>query len=211
MRGNAQRSNKTAQPSTEDTEKNEVPEAAGTAWLDGEEAADSPAREVMRVRTFTDAELADIDSWDVAMAKATAAYGAIPSAATELGTGFRIATDRDKERLQGVPLLLLEWSFNPGDFGEDFVSVAAIQRQDDGGITKWIINDGGTGIREQLREYTNKTGKTGGLGVPKGLRPSTYYIDSETKQPLTKAEVRVALIDGRQLTSATTFYLDTSA
>jgi hypothetical protein len=203
MRGSARGSQQSTQDSPQETVVGEV--------MSDRELGESPAQEVMRRRTFSDSELSDIDSWESVLEKATAAYGGIVSVTDVLGTGFAVATEDDKERLCGVPLLILEWSFNAGDFSEDYVSCVAVQRLDDGGIKKWIINDGGQGIRKQLTEYQSKTGNTGGLAVPKGLRVSKFYIDAETKLPLTKSEVAEAISSKRKIQPAHTFYLDTSA
>lgn len=206
MRGNTQRTQKQETPST--VEEEHVPEAAGTSWMNDE---DKPKAELVVPRVFTDDDLAEVDSWDTAMSFVDGAFGEAVNAADVLGTGFRMATEDDKLRLCGVPLLLMQWVFHPGDFGEDFVAINAVQRHDDGGISKWIITDGGTGLCAELKAYTKKTGRSGGLGVPKGLRVSNYYIDPETKKPLTKAEVAQAIVDKRKPVPAHTFYLDTSA
>lgn len=186
-----------------------VAEVAGEGWLVS--GSEVPAREVARVRTFNDTELAAIDSWDAAMAAAKAAYGDVVDGSDALGNGFRKADDDQMERLCGVPLLLLEWDFYPGDFGEDFVSIRVIQRLDNGGIAKWIVNDGSTGIRKQLQEHQGLTGATGGLGLPKGFRMSKFFFDPDTGKALTKQETREGLIKGRRMQPARTFYLDTSA
>lgn len=202
MARNTQR-DKEPTPPTDET----VPEAAGEAWLDG-----GRTREVARLRTFSDTDLGAIDSWDAAMAMAKAAYGDVVNGADALGNGFKLASDDDMERLCGVPLLLLEWDFYPGDFGKDFVSIRAVQKLDDGGVAKWIINDGGTGICDQLQAHQTETGATGGLGLPKGLRVSKFYFDTETQAALTRQEVRQRLATGgRNMAPARTFYLDTSA
>ena len=201
-------SNKGAQhqpePSTEDTE---VPEAAGTGWL-----KESKNKELAKAqpRAFNDQMLADIDSWDVAFSAANAEYGTIVLADRVLGNGFRIATEDDKRRLVGTPLMFLEWLEREGDFGQ-MVTAMVIQRLTDGGIAKWVVNDGSTGICKQLIDYTAASGRRGGLAVQHGLRESTYNIDAESGTPLTKQEEREYLTSGRKMVPAHTFYIDTSA
>lgn len=201
MRSPAQRSTKSTQDSPQET-VNEV--------MSDKELGERPAAEVMVVRAFKDDELRALDSWDAAMAAAVEEYGTVANVGDELGNGFAIASEEDQERLCGVPLLFLEWSIVDGDFGP-YVSARVIQRLDDGGIKKWIINDGGQGINIQLQEYQERTGKTGGLGAKRGLRVSKYYIDPDTGQGLTKQEVREYIAAGRKTVPAHTFYIDTSA
>lgn len=185
-----------------------VPEAAGTAWMVGE---DKPTAELVVPRVFADADLADVDSWETAMSFVEGAFGDVINAADALGSGFKMADDAVMARLVGVPLILMQWRFFPGDFGKDFVAVDAVQRHDNGSITKWVFTDGGTGICDQLKDFTKRTGRNGGLGVPKGLRVSNYYIDRETKEPLSKVEVREYMTSRRPMDPAQTYYLDTSA
>lgn len=219
LRGNAKtrQTQPQPEPSTEDgawLEQDGTDEAVAEVMSDRmtAKANREPGTEVMRNRLFTDNDLSDIESWDqvLAMATAVAEGDTIPNAADVLGTGFRIADEDDKIRLQGVPLVLLQWFINDGDFGP-FVSINAVQRHDNGSITKWVINDGSTGICQQLTAYEAKTGSNGPLAVPKGLRASNYYIDGESGQPLTKAEVAEYISAGRKPVPAHTFYLDTSA
>jgi len=115
--------------------------------------------------------------------------------ATDLGSGFAVLDTDQKRRLVGVPLLFLFWGFNKGDQG-DFVSAHVVQTDMRGQVVgKFIINDGSTGILNQLREYTNRTGSMQGLFAPKGLRASDYtYTDEKTGEDK----------------PATTFYIDTS-
>ena len=193
-------------PSTVDDEEY-VPEAAGTGWM----VEEKRKAELAVARVFSDVDLSEVDSWETAMSFVEGAFGEVVNAADALGSGFKMATDEDMARLEGVPLVLMQWMFYAGDYGKDFVAVNAIQRHDNGSITKWILTDGGTGMCVQLAEYTKRTGRTGGLGVPKGLRISKYYIDRETKTALSKAEVAEGLATGRKMDPAHTIYIDTSA
>lgn len=211
MRANSKATQVKEQPSTVEPEEDysDVPEAAGTKWL-GEEGKKSA--ELVVPRVFSDDDLSEVDSWETAMSFVDSAFeGGAINAAEELGTGFRIADEDDKLKLCDVPLLFMQWTFNPGDYGEDYVSCNVVQRYDNGSIAKWIVNDGSTGLCAELKAYTKKTGRSGGLGAPKGLRVSKYYIDAETKVPLTKAEVAEAISTKRKIVPAHTFYLNTSA
>lgn len=113
----------------------------------------------------------------------------ILNAADELGNGFELV--EDKSSLVKTWILLINWRFSAGDYDDEFVNVQAITR--DG--RKVVFNDGSVGIRKQLRELTDRTGRTAGMVVPRGLRASTYdYTDSRTGKT----------------SQATTYYLDTS-
>lgn len=115
-----------------------------------------------------------------------------PIASEELGDGFSLLESSEKDILIGRDMILLDWIFSPGDFDEEFVSIRLVTKQ--GG--KFIVNDGGTGIRQQLREYTDRTGRMAVLRVEKGLRRSDYtFNDPTTGKP----------------SAASTYYLDTSA
>lgn len=162
-----------------------------------------------------------VDSFAAALELAKEVHG-LSSADQEpaLGDGFRVASEDDKRRLIGVLLVFMEWTFRESDFGsdQDWVSIRAIQRGENGEAIKWIINDGSTGIAKDMQQFTEKTGKTGGLVVKHGLSESRYYIDGNKDsatfgKALSKKMVREYMADGRgkHLAEASTFYLDTSA
>lgn len=114
--------------------------------------------------------------------------GEILSAA-QLGTGWAVLNNKDKQRLVGVPMLILDWSFNDGDNGQ-FVSLKVLTNTE-----RLIVNDGSTGIAAQLGELSEQ-GVTKAIYCKHGLKASNYeYQDPKTgeKKP------------------ATTFYIDTSA
>lgn len=143
---------------------------------------------------YSDDELLGIDSFDAALELAQRELGGIAAADQEIGNGFSILDNDRKDILVGAPMLLLSWNFNIGDFGP-FVSAMVVAKV--GGQTlKYVLNDGSSGIFRQLDEYSNRTGRMGGLIVRKGLRVSEYeYEDPQSgeKRP------------------AKTYYLDTSA
>lgn len=173
-------------------------------------AGQEPGQAIVPVH-FNREQLGAIDSFDAAIALATAEFGDIVLADAEVGDGFKVATDSDKRTtLSGSPLLLLDWSFRESETGE-WVLIHAVQRSDDGGVTKWVITDGSTGLCRELKEYEEKTGREGGMLVRNGLRVSDYYIDPETGTGLTKGQVREYMIAKKKMVEASTVYLDTSA
>jgi hypothetical protein len=165
--------------------------------------------------------LGALDSFDAALVLANETHGlTMADQEPSLGDGFRVASEDDKRRLIGIPLLLLEWSFRESDYGSDqeWVIIRAVQRGENGEAIKWVITDGSTGIAKDLQTFSQKTGKTGGLMVKRGLQESKYYIDGNKESAhfgtaLSKKVVREYMADGRgkHLAEASTFYLDTSA
>ena len=130
---------------------------------------------------FADNMLAAIKSFDDVAAMFND-NGIAVETITDYGTGFSVV---DKARLVGVPMLLIEWRFNDGDFGE-FVSVAAITKANE----KVIFNDGSakSGILSQLRLVTQQRIERGsdtpqtGLLVEGGLTRSDYTYEDEKGQ-----------------------------
>lgn len=155
-------------------------------------AIDEIVPEVMGgASTFNEDDLRALTSFDDAVRLATQEHGPIATVSDVLGDGFALLNN--KAILTGVPSLFMEWAFRDGDFGRPFVSVRVVARNADGGMSRYIVNDGSTGIAEQLAKYTKDTGKTGGLFAAHGLRASNYEIETE---------------EGPK--SATTYYIDTA-
>lgn len=136
------------------------------------------------------AQLSDIGSFDDALKLAREMYGeaAVVAAADVIGDGFRLLDNKDQ--LIEVPFLALAWDFHQGDHGE-FVSVKVVTR--DG--LKFVLNDGSTGIRDQLMQYSADKSQYGGLFCMKGLRRSDYTFEDENGEEK----------------AARTYYIDTSA
>ena len=142
-------------------------------------------------RVFNDDALANITDFTSAM-QALEDSGRVVETVTDYGNGFSVV--ENKARLVGVPFVILEWRFNESSMSDlPFVS-ATIVTQDN---AKLILNDGGTGIRDQLLRISDRRGgdNNTGLLVPKGLTESNYtFIDDSGKER-----------------SATTYYLSESA
>jgi hypothetical protein len=81
----------------------------------------------------------------------------------------------DKESLIDIPMVVLDYKFTPGKFGEDFVSVVAITEND----KRVVFNDGGTGVRAQFEHMATQNPRRFGIHLPNGLRKSTYPIDKD--------------------------------
>lgn len=153
-----------------------------------------------------DDTLRDIGSFDDALAAMRDTGEDVVLADAELGNGFSIADDRVKDRLIKVPLAVLSWDFNKGEYGnpedgsDEFVSAMVVTQTGE----KFVINDGSTGIRKQLQEYTKRTGRQSNMVVRNGLRKSDYFIDKETGIPVARGYTGPK-------EPAHTYYLDTSA
>lgn len=114
-------------------------------------------------------DLREIRSIDDAMALVQSQLGATVYDATEaIGDGFSMLDDKD--RLLGIPFFAVSWTFAPGDFGTEYLIMRVVTDRDE----KFVVTDGGTGLCEQVRSFTNRTGQTAGLLVRRGLRKSEY-------------------------------------
>lgn len=135
-------------------------------------------------RAFDDNTLSELSGFDSALALLSETSGTVDSF-DDYGNGFTILPTEEKNRLIKVPFVALQWRFHNGDNGE-FVSVEIVTK----GGEKLVVNDGSTGIRDQLKAVTDRRIKRGAdavsahtnLYVSQGLRRSDYqYTDSDGK------------------------------
>jgi hypothetical protein len=129
-----------------------------------------------RARRFTTENLRAIRSFDDLQALVESRPDIVVANASDFGTGFSILDTKDKASLVGEYLAILDWRFNNGDQGE-FVSAEVLVRN---GNRKFVLNDGSTGICQQLKDIQHANGgETCLLIVPRGLRVSEYdYVDA---------------------------------
>lgn len=154
-------------------------------------------------------ELRELASFEDALYLVQTTLGAIDDAAATMGDGFALLrTDGAKARLVGKPLILMEWSFYPGDFGAEFAAIRLVAQEDNGTISKYIVNDGSTGVAAMLRTYTNRTGKRGGLLIRNGFRPSEYDYCEECRTASCETPDTHKAAGSHK--KATTYYIDTS-
>jgi len=124
--------------------------------------------------------LEDVETFDAAM-EAIASAGL----AVHKVSSFDLIEDNDE--LIGKPFLILSWRENPeGDFGA-FVSVMAIGRDN----RKIVFNDGGTGVRLQLQELSQK-GIYSRVLCEKGLRRSDFRFDEKSGEVVKRSDPRYA-------------------
>lgn len=88
-----------------------------------------------------------------------------------LGDGFELVPTPEKTRLVGVPFVIVDYSFAQGDNGE-FATMRIVTKRDE----KLIVNDGSTGIRDQLHQL-DAAGIDGVILVERGLRVSEYTVE----------------------------------
>lgn len=146
----------------------------------------------------TDAEVATLDGLTEDGLRAIVDFGSVETVAggtgtniaDVLGTGFSVLDE--KKRLCGMELYVVKYGIHKSEKnGGEFTSIHVVTR--DGG--KWIVNDGGTGIHEQLKGLKEELGTICPLYVARGLRISEYKYTDPT--------------DGKEKEAAT-FYLNTS-
>lgn len=160
---------------------------------------DQPAKSngsVVKATPMLNAEdYASIQSFDDALRLVGDKLGGEVVDVTDLGDGFSVLDNKNKTQLIGVPFIILSVSFHAGDHtredGEkgEFTSLRVVTK--DG--RKLVINDGGSGIYEQMKMLHKMRPESVGkpIVVHKGLRVSEY--------------------DHPQYGPSKTFYLDTSA
>lgn len=145
-------------------------------------------------RMINTEQYAAIHSFDDAMALIGDVFGGEVVNAESLGDGFALLDKSQKDTLCGVPFVVLSAVFSEGDYKREdgsvgtFVSLRIVTK--DG--RKVIVNDGGSGIHDQIKMLWSMHPETVGkpIACAKGLRKSEYDHPEHGK--------------------ATTYYLDTS-
>lgn len=138
---------------------------------------DAPVREVDTRKApplWSDDQLRDIKTLDDLAVALSGREDVKVFDASEFGNGYEVLDKEGKDKLIGVYFAIMDWRFNDGDQGE-FVSVTVLTEKGD----RYVINDGSTGICEQLREIQKAAGGTAVIRVKKGLRVSRYTYTDE--------------------------------
>lgn len=132
--------------------------------------------DLVRTSSFTDDQLAEINSWDD-LGTAIGLTGLAQVDSSTFGTGYELLEKKD--RLVGTPFAILDWAFREGDYDKDrgYVSLIVLTKSGE----KWIVNDGSTGIYDQMKGIDKKLGGTPTvIKVGKGLRKSEYtFVDDK--------------------------------
>lgn len=155
---------------------------------------------------YTDDILAGVTSFADALALA-GSLGVPNESMDDYGTGFKVLSTKDKTKLVGVDFIVLEFAFYPGNHGDEpFVSATIVTKHDE----KLILNDGSTGIRDQLLNVAKQRAAKGHpkphgpLAVLGGLTQTSYFFNANTKETSNK------IPDGAKSSDwspASTFYL----
>lgn len=164
------------------------------------EAAQKPTETAVALREFSNDELLSISTFEDAARLVEEVYGDVLLADQVIGNGFRLLTDKNK--LVDVPFIALQWKFLDGDFNRPYTNLLVVT---DSG-SKYLVNDGGSGITRDLMEFSNRTGRTGGVVVRGGLSASTYDFCSACGSTECVDESGT-----HRMTPATTFYLNLTA
>jgi len=151
----------------------------------------SEATAVATVRKFNADELRSIESFDQLGALIKERGIDVVPVDKVLGDGF--ALSKDKDALVGRPFVILDYQFstsrdtlNP-ETGEPNVFVSVRLMTEDN--RKLIINDGSTGIRDQLRNLPDAVAGSV-LYVPRGLRVSEYEVETVVKGKTVKQNAK---------------------
>lgn len=150
-----------------------------------------------------------VASFADAMQLAASVHGSVANVADTLGDGFALLDKDSKSRLVGVEMVFLDWDFHFGDYDATFCSARVVTK--DG--AKFRINDGGTGLCEQLRAYSAESGNQGGLYAPHGLTASTYEtcVECSKPHPLRDDECGHCGDTSTRRARGTTYYIDLTA
>ncbi len=159
---------------------------------------------------YSDDTLRAINSFEEAINAGGYAFGDVVDAADELGNGFTLLSTPDaKMELVGKPMMILEWAFHLSEeFGGEFVSLMVVVQEKNGSVSKYIVNDGSTGIYSMLSDYTRRTGRQGGMMVRRGFRESTYPFCNDCRMAVKSTHKEDE--PGHEVGRARTFYLDAS-
>lgn len=99
----------------------------------------------------------------------------------------------DKDTLVGVPFMIVDIRFSWSEkFDSPFCNVLALTKDNE----RVVINDGSTGIMEQMKHHLQKTKRKSGIICEGGLRKSEYTT-----------EVYDAFKDETKEIQATTYYI----
>lgn len=126
----------------------------------------------LEVPRVDDDKLRELSSYAQALELAAELYeGRIIDLSEELGTGFEVLNDTNKDRLIDKGFLIIAFRFNnSAEFGGLFASAIVMSEAGE----KFILNDGSSGIRDQLMDMAQRSRQFGGYEVKKGLRKSEY-------------------------------------
>lgn len=84
----------------------------------------------------------------------------------------------DKAKLVDVPFAIVDTRvWHSQKFDNDAMSIMLMTKEPIDERTHFVINDGSTGIMQQVIGAIDRSGKRGGFMCPNGLRSSTYTVE----------------------------------
>lgn len=123
-----------------------------------------------------------VTNWGTYLEQAGLTQADVQQASDVLGDGFQVYSGKEgKTNLVNVPMLVADWSFFVGDFVDaegnkgEAVFVRGITREG----KKVAFTDGGSGIYQTLRQYTDRTGLTTGPILTNGLVRNDFNTTDE--------------------------------
>lgn len=126
---------------------------------------------------------------------------------SDLGDGYHLIKGKEgKAKLVGVPLVILDWrvnekwKFGPGVTLHIRTGVPVVF--DGRAYDRFILNDGSTGIADQIAQRV-ASGKTGAILCRRGLSRSDYEVTDDSGNPVIDPATNKPV-------EGTTFYFDTS-
>lgn len=164
-----------------------------------------PSTEIEKRLEFTNDELLNLTDFQSALDLLESKGGALVAAHEVIGNGFAMLDDKSK--LVDMPMIILEWKKHQGTYG-DFTTMLLITKNNE----KFIVTDG-SGIPAQLDEVEARTGRRAGLAVAHGFTKSEYEFcqTCRTSRPENECADYEDHKKTKQITAATSFYLDLTA
>jgi hypothetical protein len=107
----------------------------------------------------------------------------------------------DKDTLLGVPFMIADVRlWHSSKFDNDAVSVQLLTKEPLPGDDRpmYVINDGSTGLMQQVLGMIQRSGRKSGISCPNGLRKSEYEVEVSDPFEPDKAPKKIA---------ATTYYV----
>lgn len=120
-----------------------------------------------------DAVATSFESFEDALAYFNANEG-IVNIGDVAGDGYILT--RDKEQLVNVPFVVIDWRDVVDDATARMYATIRLITSDG---RKYRINDGSTGIYQQLTEIRDRHGLSRGIAVAKGLFKSEYLVSND--------------------------------
>lgn len=141
--------------------------------------SNEPVRVEEPPEPFTHQQYKNIESFEdaVNLVKSTLG-GETVARSQDLGDGFTLLSTEDKDKLVGQPFLILHYRFVSSDKVPNarYATCRVVTQQGN----KYILNDGSTGICQQLINLDND-GHDGPVWAARGLRKSTYQNEHTTE------------------------------